>query len=213
MSPYDSLTALLSWEPTEEEIDYLSGYAIPALERAFNQPGQHLVVGPGHRARFDWTENVLTDKRLLKALLDPAMTCDVYTAGDDASHGRGTPRRIPLRTISGTEPVIEPKAPAESRLPKADQWVPAWMRPVRPGVDRNLAAANADAILGRLKNKCIVQLVRVGGGVVLAKWTPQNMPSASHVINALVENQDAIAVELDTETMRQAPVAGFVVAQ
>jgi hypothetical protein len=53
MPPYDSLTSLLTWQPTEEESDYLLGYALPLIRGYFNHSGQHLVIGPNHNVRFD----------------------------------------------------------------------------------------------------------------------------------------------------------------
>jgi hypothetical protein len=82
------------------------------------------------------------------------------------------------------------------------------MRPQKPSVNHNLANQNAAAILTRLQEGCIVSLVRFGS-VVVSKWTPANLPPLGHVVAALVEHQDAEAIELDTRSMKQSPVKGF----
>jgi hypothetical protein len=209
MSPYDSLTALISWQPTPAERAYLLNYAVPELRKFFSCADQLLVVGPDHNKRFEFSNAVFGDKRLFKALLHPQMTGAVYPPG--ASFYLSKPRRLPLRQFgSTTDPVIEPEPPEEPWLPKEPLF--SAMRPARPSVDHNLAHSNGRAILGRIEAGYIVSVLRAET-VVLFKWGPQNPPPLGHVIAALLEHEDAFAVELNKQTMRQAPVPGFVVAQ
>jgi hypothetical protein len=147
----------------------------------------------------------------MRALLDPAVTVGVYAPG--ATHYISKLRRVPLRPFgSDVELVIEAEPPVELQHSLAKSWVPEFMRPTKPPVDHNLSQANEQLIIDRLKNGCVVSLVRINTAVVLNKWTPANMPPLGHVVAALVEHRDAEAIAMDMRTMKSAPIEGFVVA-
>jgi hypothetical protein len=203
MSPYGSKTAVELWEPTPEESDYLFGYAVPLIRRFFNHAGQLIDICPYHNKRWDWSREALHDKRLLKALLHPQVTCKIYRVG--ATFGVSKPTRVPLRPFgSNSEPVIEPKPPEQP-----------WLSPVKaPDVPSyaaisSLANRNAVAILNRLRDGHMITLVR-DHSVVVARYGPSNIPTSPQLVDALIEHWNAIAVERRTKTMREASCQGFV---